>query len=182
ADAVEGDVAAHLGVLGFVDAAHTTLAENIDENITVGDLQEVTATLGDFLDLERGEPAPAVDFLGHRLKIGLFVSEPAPEFAQLRIGQQPADLQVLVERGRRVGGTTHRAVTGGRESMASPSSCTTILGGRKKAAHRNIVGCCVPLRSGPGFRYVDQQHPGAAPMPTITVNSESRTFPDPITV
>ena len=85
------------------------------------------AALRDFPDLERRQPAAPVDLPRQGLHVGLPVRNPPPQLAELRVGQKPAGLQVLVQGGRRVG--AHRAVTG-VTSRGLPSSCTTRRGGR----------------------------------------------------
>ena len=70
ADHLERHVAAHEGVVGLVHAAHPALTEDIEEAVPVGavpvgDEQRGGPAPCDFLDLERRQPPPAADLLGH---------------------------------------------------------------------------------------------------------------------
>ena len=145
ADDLHRHVAAEPQVVGLEHPAHAALAEQVHEDVRA-ERQVPPAALEDLLDLERGEPAAAVDLAGDAPHVRGVAGGPAVEIDELVVLQQAAVADGAEEAGRRLGGAHRR---GPRGSGFRQGCCTGGAGGRKVAGSPGPS----PPHTIPGMKY-----------------------------
>ena len=171
-DDLERHVAAHARVVGLEHAPHPALTEQVEENVPA-EFQLAPAAPEDFLDLERREPPRRLTSRASAWTSGRFDrSTPTiPGAAAAGAARYPGY-------GRRRWPSDRRRYSSSDHRRHWTREWLPVVVARPRRRKKEGVPFVRGSRSG----MLTVNAIGATPMPTITVNAEPKTLPDPLTV